>query len=233
MWKPTEASILDHQALSANCCLAPWVLLRGAKRQEPMPLGRARKPQLKWSNCHLLAGSSPWLQVNLLTLPSPIPLVTGEDDEAWGTSIWPRNPQPREWQIQECWEMVGLRTRLWTRPSQFSEDYTRPPGRPSSSLLGKAIGGSQKSEPFGDWPRAMPCAERRSFHPGRKGAQRTRKVSWEAGGAGGPGFTPGGEPGPQLCHGRGQAPPTSLRMPATAGKLLCNPLGALVKAGLR
>lgn len=160
----------------------PGSCFEGPSDGNPCPLGRARKPQLKWSNCHLLAGSSPWLQVNLLILPSPTPLVTGEDDEAWGTSIWPRNPQPRELQVRECWETVGLRTRLWIRPSPFSEDYTRPPGRPEQRPMLKGLPSTQEGrEPGG------------------------RKVSWEAGGAGGPGFTPDGEPGPQLRHGRGQA----------------------------
>lgn len=128
----------------------PGSCFEGPSDGNPCPLGRARKPQLKWSNCHLLAGSSPWLQVNLLILPSPTPLVTGEDDEAWGTSIWPRNPQPRELQVRECWETVGLRTRLWIRPSPFSEDYTRPPGRPEQRPMLKGLPSTQEGrEPGG------------------------------------------------------------------------------------
>ena len=43
MWRPTEASILDHQALSTNRCLAPWVLLPGVEQQEPMFPGESKE----------------------------------------------------------------------------------------------------------------------------------------------------------------------------------------------
>lgn len=78
-------------------------------------------------------------------------------------------------------------------------------------------------------PEQHPYAE---GHPGRKGAWRTRKISWEAKGAEGPGFTQMESQALSSGTGRGQAPPTSLRIPVTAGKLLYTPLGALVEAGL-
>lgn len=80
MWRPTEASILDHQALSANRCLAPWVCFQRPSDRNPCSLrGEQGSPSSSGAITTFWLGLlTPWLQVNSLTLPSPTSLVTGE-----------------------------------------------------------------------------------------------------------------------------------------------------------
>lgn len=108
-------------------------------------------------------------------------------------------------------------------PFPFSEGCTRPPGEPLSSLLGKTIGSSQKSGPFGDWPRAAPYAER----PPRKEGSLEDTEGLLGGGEGKKARLPQMESQALSSGtGRGQAPPTSLQDAGHCWEaVVCLPLG--------
>lgn len=181
----------------------PESCFQGPSDRNPCPLGTARKPQLKWSNRHLLAGSSPWLQVNSFTLPSPTSLVTGEDAELGEPASGPGTHSPGSCRSRIAGRQWGSGPGYRFAPLRFLKAAPGLPGSPCPRCSGKRLGAPRKVGHLVTGPEQHPMLK---GHPGRKGAWRTRKVSWEAGGAGGPGFTPDGEPGSQLHHGKGTSP---------------------------
>lgn len=181
----------------------PGSCFQGPSDRNPCPLGRARKSQLKWSNHHLLAGSSPWLQVNSLTLPSPISLVTSEDAELGEPASSPGTHSPGSCRSRNARRWWGSGPGCRFTSFRFLKAAPGLPGGPCPHCSGRRLGAPRKVGHLVTGPEQHPMLK---GHPGRKGAWRTRKVSWEAGGAEGPGFTPDGEPGPQLRHGKGTSP---------------------------
>ena len=160
-------------------CPLPGILgpaSRGRATGAHVPSGRAKQLQVWWSDHHLPACPSPWLQVNSLIPPSPAPLVTRGNTEARGDQHLAQEPTAQEAAARRPGWVGGVpqdQAREFA-PWPFSEGCRGPPGGPRPRCSERQLEALGKVGHLVTGPEQHPALK---GHQGRKRPSRTLNVS--------------------------------------------------------